>query len=100
MGSAKLTPWTLEGQTQPVQEADGQCLLSGSSEGQRSPGRLGILQGNVKWMGTGHPHVSIDALAEKTRLSEQRALTGTQAEEREFMAFVRSRRKPEGCKDV
>lgn len=73
MGSAKLTPWTLEGQTQPVQEADGQCLLSGSSEGQRSPERLGILQGNVKWMGTGHPHVSIVALAEKkARLSEQR----------------------------
>ena len=54
--------------------------LGGSPEGQRSPGRLDILQeGNLKGAGAGRPHVLKDELAgKKTGLAEQRALAGTQ----------------------
>jgi len=58
--------------------------LGGSLEGQRSPGRLDILQeGNLKDAGPGHPLVPKDELAgKKTGLTENKALAGTRKKER------------------
>ncbi|KAK4815488.1 LOW QUALITY PROTEIN: hypothetical protein QYF61_003024 [Mycteria americana] len=54
--------------------------LGGSPEGQRSPGRLDILQeGNLKGTRAGCPHVPKDEPAgKKTSLAEQRTLAGIQ----------------------
>ncbi|KAK4809932.1 hypothetical protein QYF61_001659 [Mycteria americana] len=57
--------------------------LGSSPKGQRSPGRLDILQeGNLKGAGADRPHVLKDELAgKKTSLAEQRDLAGTQEKE-------------------
>jgi len=54
--------------------------LGESSEGQRSPGRLDILQvGSLKGTGAGCPHVTQDEPVRKTTgLAEQGALAGSQ----------------------
>jgi len=54
--------------------------LRGSLEGERSPGKLDILQeGNLKGSGAGHPHVPKDKpVGKMTRLAEQRTLAGAQ----------------------
>ena len=54
-------------------------MLGGSPEGQRSPGRLDILQeGSLQGIGAGRPYVLKDELVgKKTGLAEQRALAGT-----------------------
>ena len=85
----------LEGRLWPVKEPGWQSPLGGSPEGQRSPGRLDILQeGNLKGTGAGHPHVLKDEPAgKKTSLAEQRALAGTQGKKKEFMTFGRRARQ-------
>jgi len=83
-GSAELPPWTFGRQTLACLGAWLTESLGGSPEGQRSPGRLDVLQeGNLKGAGAGHPHVLKHELeGKKTRLSEQRALARTQKKRR------------------
>jgi len=61
--------------------------LGDSPEGQRSPGRLDILQErNLKGTGAGHSHVLKDKLVGKTDLAEQRALGKTDLAEQRALA--------------
>ncbi|KAK4812034.1 hypothetical protein QYF61_026172 [Mycteria americana] len=76
--------------------------LGGSPEGQRSPGRLDILQeGNLKGAGAGRPHVPKDKPAgKKTGLAEQRALAGTQEKRRVYDLWKKGQATQEDYKDA
>ncbi|KAK4810447.1 LOW QUALITY PROTEIN: hypothetical protein QYF61_004227, partial [Mycteria americana] len=75
--------------------------LGGSPEGQRSPGRLDILQeGNPKGAGAGRPYVPKDKLVgKKTGLAEQGAFAGTQ-EKKESLRPLEEGGTQEDYKDV
>ncbi|KAK4826796.1 hypothetical protein QYF61_011604, partial [Mycteria americana] len=82
-----------------------ECLrspLGGSPEGQRSPGRLDILQeGNLKGTGAGCPHVPKDEPAgKKTGLAEQKALAGIQEKGRVYDLWKKGQATQEDYKDV
>ncbi|GAB0180778.1 hypothetical protein GRJ2_000543100 [Grus japonensis] len=71
-------------------------------QGQRSPGRLDILQeGNLKGAGAGCPHVPKDKPAgKKTGLAEQRALAGTRKKRRVYDLWKKGQATQEDYKDV
>ncbi|KAK4816829.1 hypothetical protein QYF61_023893 [Mycteria americana] len=75
--------------------------LGSSSEGQRSPGRLDILQeGNLKGTEAGRTHLLKDKLAgKKTGLAEERVLVGIQ-EKRVYDVWKKGQATWEDYKDV
>lgn len=86
-------------QNQPINQPTKQPL-GGSSRGQRSPGRLYILQeGNPEGTGAGHLYILKDKLTRKTSLTVQRVSSSTQ-EEREFMTCGRRGRPLRTTTDV
>ncbi|KAK4832250.1 hypothetical protein QYF61_021602 [Mycteria americana] len=83
---------------------EGLSPLGGSPEGQRSPGRLDILQeGNLKGAGAGCPHVPKDEqVGKKTGLAEQSTLAGSRGKKKKrvYDLWKKGQATQEDYKDV